>query len=177
PEKRQGKLQKQSSKLSQHINQGFQPQESAVEGVDRKVETARQKQVSQTKSAIEISQQETDQGKLQKQSFKQSQHVNQKIRKQDLIKDVKQPEILKTSKQNQIGQTGKSLLKESEKDSSKLSTDNSKIQKGMRFVGKLGKNSLIATKAEVKKNLIDTKNSLKYGAKTTAIALKGSIKK
>ncbi|MDY7965565.1 lysozyme family protein, partial [Bacillus thuringiensis] len=181
PEKRQGKLQKQSSKLSQHINQGFQPQESAVEGVDRKVETARQKQVSQTKSAIEISQQETDQGKLQKQSFKQSQHVNQKIRKQDLIKDVKQPEILKTSKQNQIGQTGKSLLKESEKDSSKLSTDNSKIQKGMRFVGKLGQNSLIATKAEVKKNLIDTKNSLKYGAKTTAIAtkdsLKGSIKK
>ncbi|MEC2489835.1 lysozyme family protein [Bacillus cereus] len=177
PEKRQGKLQKQSSKLSQHINQGFQPQESAVEGVDRKVETARQKQVSQTKSAIEISQQETDQGKLQKQSFKQSQHVNQKIRKQDLIKDVKQPEILKTSKQNQIGQTGKSLLEESEKDSSKLSTDNSKIQKGMRFVGKLGKNSLIATKAEVKKNLIDTKNSLKYSAKTTAIALKGSIKK
>ncbi|MDO6632338.1 lysozyme family protein, partial [Bacillus thuringiensis] len=181
PEKRQGKLQKQSSKLSQHINQEFHPQESAVERVDRKFETARQKQVSQTKSAIEIPQQETDQGKLQKQSFKQSQHVNQKIRKQDLIKDVKQPEILKPSKQNQIGQTEKSLLKESEKDSSKLSTNNSKIQKGMRFVGKLGKNSLIATKAEVKKNLIDTKNSLKYGAKTTAIAtkdsLKGSIKK
>ncbi|WP_442752247.1 bifunctional lytic transglycosylase/C40 family peptidase [Bacillus toyonensis] len=46
----------------------------------------------------------------------------------------------------------------------------------MRFVGKLGKNSLIATKAEVKKNLIDAKNSLKYGAKTTAIATKDSLK-
>ncbi|QWG92894.1 hypothetical protein EXW40_27735 (plasmid) [Bacillus mycoides] len=150
PEKRQGKLQKQSSKLTQHTNQEFQPQDSAVQRVERKVETAGQKQVSQTKSAIEISKQETDQGKLQKQSSKQSQHINQKIRKQDFIKDVKQPEILKTSQQNQIGQTGKSLLKESEKDSSKLSTDNSKIQKGMHFVGKLGKNSLFATKDSIK---------------------------
>ncbi|HEF7298452.1 TPA: lysozyme family protein [Bacillus cereus] len=172
----QGKLQKQSSKLSQHIKQEFQPHESAVQKVDRKVETAEQKQVSQTKSAIEIPQQGTNQGKLQKQSSKQSQHVNQKIRKQDLIKDVKQPEILKTSQQNHTGQTGKALLKENDKDSPKSSTDNSKIQKGMRFVGKLGKNSLIATKAEVKKNLIDAKNSLKYGAKTTAIATKDSLK-
>ncbi|PHG57413.1 lysozyme family protein [Bacillus toyonensis] len=150
PEKRQGKLQKQSSKLSQHIKQEFQPHESPVQKGDRKVETAEQKQVSQTKSAIEIPQQGTNQGKLQKQSSKQSQHVNQKIRKQDLIKDVKQPEILKTSQQNHTGQTGKALLKENDKDSPKSSTDNSKIQKGMRFVGKLGKNSLIATKDSVK---------------------------
>ncbi|MGH0882812.1 hypothetical protein [Bacillus paranthracis] len=175
-DRNQGKLQRQSSKLSQHIKQELQPHESAVQRVDHKVDTTEQKQVSQTKSAIEIPQQETKQGKLQKQSSKQSQHVNQKIRKQDLIKDVKQPEILKTSQQNQIGQTGKSLLKENGKDAPKSSTDNSKIQKGMRFVGKLGNNSLIATKAEVKKNLIDAKNSLKYGTKTTAIATKDSLK-
>ncbi|MGE6593363.1 lysozyme family protein, partial [Bacillus mycoides] len=175
PEKRQGKLQKQSSKLLEHSIHEFQRQESAVQRVDGKPETSKQKQFSQTTSVLQ-SPQETEQGKLQKQSSKQSQHINQKIRKQDLIKDVKQPEILKTSQQNQIGQTGKSLLKESEKDSSKLSTDNSKIQKGMHFVGKLGKNSLIATKAEVKKTLIDAKNSLKYGAKTTVIATKDSIK-
>ncbi|HDR8449224.1 TPA: lysozyme family protein [Bacillus cereus] len=175
PEKRQGKLQKQSSKLLEHSTQELQRQESAVQRVDGKPETSKRKQFSQTTSVLQ-SPQETEQGKLQKQSSKQSQHINQKIRKQDLIKDVKQPEILKTSQQNQIGQTGKSLLKESEKDSSKLSTDNSKIQKGMHFVGKLGKNSLIATKAEVKKTLIDAKNSLKYGAKTTVIATKDSIK-
>ncbi|PEZ26850.1 hypothetical protein CN345_25210 [Bacillus thuringiensis] len=149
PEKRQGKLQKQSSKLLEHSIHEFQRQESAVQRVDGKPETSKQKQFSQTTSVLQ-SPQETEQGKLQKQSSKQSQHINQKIRKQDLIKDVKQPEILKTSQQNQIGQTGKSLLKESEKDSSKLSTDNPKIQKGMRFVGKLGKNSLIATKDSIK---------------------------
>ncbi|MEH7151337.1 bifunctional lytic transglycosylase/C40 family peptidase, partial [Bacillus thuringiensis] len=168
--------QKQSSKLLEHNAQELKQPESTVKVLNKKQETAEQKQVSQTKSAIEIPQQGTNQGKLQKQSSKQSQHVNQKIRKQDLIKDVKQPEILKTSQQNHTGQTGKAFLKENDKDSPKSSTDNSKIQKGMRFVGKLGKNSLIATKAEVKKNLIDAKNSLKYGAKTTAIATKDSVK-
>ncbi|MGH0943894.1 lysozyme family protein [Bacillus mycoides] len=145
----QGKLQKQSSKLLEHSNQKFKQPESTVKVLNKKQETAEQKHVSQTIDATE-SPSEKRQGKLQKQSSNQSQHINQKIRKQDLIKDVKQPEILKTSQQNQIGQTGKSLLKESEKDSSKLSTDNSKIQKGMRFVGKLGKNSLIATKDSIK---------------------------
>ncbi|WP_086390808.1 lysozyme family protein [Bacillus thuringiensis] len=196
-ETNQGKLQKQSSKLFEHTSQELQQPERTAKVLNKTFETAEQKQVSQTIDATESppekrqgklqkqfsqttsvlqSPQETEQGKLQKQSSKQSQHINQKIRKQDLIKDVKQPEILKTSQQNQIGQTGKTLLKESEKDSSKLSTDNSKIQKGMHFVGKLGKNSLIATKAEVKKTLIDAKNSLKYGAKTTVIATKDSIK-
>ncbi|MGN4511887.1 lysozyme family protein, partial [Bacillus cereus group sp. MYBK242-2] len=181
PEKRQGKLQKQSSKLSQHIKQEFQPHESAVQRVDRKVGTVEQKQVLQTKSAIEIPQQETNQGKLQKQSSKQSQHVNQKIRKQDLIKEVKQSEILKTTQQKQIGQTGKSLLIESGKNPPKLSTDNSKIQKGMHFVGKLGKDSLVSIKAEYKKSLTEAKNVLKYDSKTIASAskdfVKGSVKK
>ncbi|MGX5575011.1 lysozyme family protein [Bacillus toyonensis] len=145
----QEKLQKQSSKLLEHSNQKFHQPESTVKVLNKKQETVEQKHVSQTIDATE-SPSEKRQGKLQKQSSNQSQHINQKIRKQDLIKDVKQPEILKTSQQNQIGQTGKSLLKESEKDSSKLSTDNSKIQKGMRFVGKLGKNSLIATKDSIK---------------------------
>ncbi|PFA82762.1 lysozyme family protein, partial [Bacillus cereus] len=181
PEKKQGKLQKQSSKLSQHINQEFQPHESAVQRVDRKVGTVEQKQVLQTKSALEIPQQETNQGKLQKQSSKQSQHVNQKIRKQDLIKEVKQSEVLKTTQQKQIGQTGKSLLIESGKNPPKLSTDNSKIQKGMHFVGKLGKDSLVSIKAEYKKSLTEAKNVLKYDSKTIASAskdfVKGSVKK
>ncbi|WP_255300663.1 lysozyme family protein, partial [Bacillus thuringiensis] len=172
---RQGKLQKQSSKLSQHITQEFQPQESAVQRVDRKLETTEQKHFSQTTSVFQ-SPQEIGQGKLQKQSSKQSQHINQKIRQHDLIKDVKKPETLKTSQQKQLGQTEKSLLKESEKNPSKLSNDNSKVQKGMNFIGKLGKDSLIATKAEVKKSLIDAKNTLKYGAKTTASATKDSVK-
>ncbi|MED3089558.1 lysozyme family protein, partial [Bacillus toyonensis] len=172
---RQGKLQKQSSKLSQHITQEVQPQESAVQRVDRKFETTEQKHFSQTTSVFQ-SPQEIGQGKLQKQSSKQSQHINQKIRQHDLIKDVKKPETLKTSEQKQLGQTEKSLLKESEKNPSKLSTDNSKVQKGMNFIGKLGKDSLIATKAEVKKSLIDAKNTLKYGAKTTASTTKDSVK-
>ncbi|MEN8648564.1 lysozyme family protein, partial [Bacillus toyonensis] len=176
PEKRQGKLQKQSSKLSQHIKQEFQPHESAVQKVDRKVETAEQKQVSQTKSAIEIPQKGTDQGKLQKQSSKQSQHINQKIRKQDLIKDIKQPEILKTSQQKQLSQTEKSVLKESEKSSKKPLTDNPKVQKGIQFIGKLGKNSIIAIKAEAKNSLTKAKNTLKYGAKASLSNTKNSAK-
>ncbi len=175
PEKRQGKLQKQSSKISQHINQEFQQPESAVQRVDRNFETSKQKQFSQTTSVLQ-SPQETGQEKLQKQSSKQSQHINQKIRQQDLIKDVKKPEVLKTTQQKQLGQTGKSLLKESEKNSEKLLTDNPKVQKGIQFIGKLGKASLIATKAEVKNSLIDAKNTLKYGAKTTASATKDSVK-
>lgn len=168
-------MQKQSSKVLQHSNQEFQRQESTIQRVDRNSETSKQKQFSQTTSVLQ-NPQETGQKKLQKQSSKQSQHINQKIQQQDLIKEVKKPEAVKTSQQKQIVKTEKSLIKESEKNSSKFSTDNSKIQKGMRFVGKLGKNSLTATKAEVKNTLIDAKNSLKYGAKITAIATKDSVK-
>ncbi|PEK70462.1 hypothetical protein CN593_05445 [Bacillus pseudomycoides] len=175
PEKRQGKLQKQSSKVLQHSNQEFQPQESAVQRVDRNSETSKQKQFSQTTSVLQ-SPQETGQEKLQKQSSKQSQHINQKIRQQDLIKDVKKQETLKTSQQKQLGQTEKSVLKESEKNSKKLLTDNPKVQKGIEFIGKLGKDSLIATKAEVKNSLMEAKNTLKYGTKTFASATKDSVK-
>ncbi|HDR8469203.1 TPA: hypothetical protein QC370_004454, partial [Bacillus cereus] len=72
----QGTLQKQSSKLAQHTSQEFQPQESAVQVVDRKYETVEQKQFSQTTSTIESPQQETDQGKLQKQSSKLFEHTS-----------------------------------------------------------------------------------------------------
>ncbi|MFE6139499.1 lysozyme family protein, partial [Bacillus sp. NPDC057893] len=175
PEKRQGKLQKQSSKVLKHSTQEFQQQESTVQRVDRHSETSKQKQFSQTTSVLQ-SPQETGQEKLQKQSSKQSQHINQKIRQQDLIKEVQKPKAVKTSQQKQLEQTEKSLLKESEKKFKKLLTDNPKVQKGIQFIGKLGKDSLIATKAEVKNTLIGAKNSLKYGAKTTAIATKDSVK-
>ncbi|MBG0964045.1 hypothetical protein F3I01_12800, partial [Bacillus sp. SRB1LM] len=79
----QEKLQKQSSKLSQHTSQEFQPQESAVQVVDRKYETAEQKQFAQTTSTIESPQHDTDQGKLQKQSSKLFEHTNQEFHQQE----------------------------------------------------------------------------------------------
>ncbi|PGS78934.1 hypothetical protein COC69_13750 [Bacillus cereus] len=172
---KQGKLQKQSSRVLQHSNQEFQPKESAVQRVDNNFETSKQKQVLQNTSILQ-SLQDTGQEKLQKQSSKQSQHMNQKMKQKDLIKDVKKPEALKTSQQKQVSQTEKSILKENEKKSKKLFNDNPKVQKGIQFIGKLGRNSLIATKAEVKKSLIDAKNSLKYGAKASAKTTKDSVK-
>lgn len=172
---KQGKLQKQSSRVLQHSNQEFQPKESAVQRVDNNFETSKQKQVLQNTSILQ-SLQDTGQEKLQKQSSKQSQHMNQKMKQKDLIKDVKKPEALKTSQQKQVSQTEKSILKENEKKSKKLFNDNPKVQKGIQFIGKLGRNSLIATKAEVKKSLIDAKKSLKYGAKASAKTTKDSVK-
>ncbi|MDA2638028.1 lysozyme family protein [Bacillus cereus] len=171
----QGKLQKQSSKLLQHGNQEFQQPESAVQRVDNHFETSKQKQVLQNTSILQ-SLQETGQEKLQKQSSKQSQHMNQKMKQQGLIKDVKKTEALKMSRQKQVDQTEKSILRENEKQSRKLFNANPKVQKGIQFIGKLGKNSLIATKAEVEKSLIDAKNSLKYGTKTSAKTTKDSVK-
>ncbi|PFD16678.1 hypothetical protein CN263_26260, partial [Bacillus cereus] len=75
----QGKLQKESFKQSQHTSQEFQPQESAVQVVDRKYETVEQKQHLQTTSTIESPQQDTGQEKLQKQSSKLSQHTSQEF--------------------------------------------------------------------------------------------------
>ncbi|HDR3901418.1 TPA: hypothetical protein QCO88_004007, partial [Bacillus cereus] len=75
----QEKLQKQFSKLSQHINQEFQQKESTVQVVDKKYETAEQRQYSQTTSTMESPQQETGHAKLQKQSSKLSQHSNQEF--------------------------------------------------------------------------------------------------
>ncbi|MED3504485.1 hypothetical protein P4498_13235, partial [Bacillus thuringiensis] len=77
----QDKLQKQSSKLSQHINQEFQQPESTPKVLNKNFETVEQKQFSQTVSTIESPHQEMDQGKLQKQSSKLSQHINQEIQK------------------------------------------------------------------------------------------------
>ncbi|MGR5863554.1 hypothetical protein ACT7DZ_00065 [Bacillus cereus] len=113
-------MQKQSSKVLQHSNQEFQQKEGTVQVVDKKYETAKQKQFSQATSIIESHQQDTGQEKLQKQSSKQSQHMNQKMKQQGLIKDVKKPEALKTSQQKQVSQTEKSILKENEKKSKKI---------------------------------------------------------
>ncbi|MBJ8113954.1 hypothetical protein JDS99_31410, partial [Bacillus cereus group sp. N6] len=63
--------------------QEFQPQESAVQVVDRNYETAEQKQFLQTTSTIESPQQDTGQEKLQKQSSKLSQHTNQEFQPQE----------------------------------------------------------------------------------------------
>ncbi|MGQ7188454.1 hypothetical protein ACUODJ_38095 [Escherichia sp. HC-CC] len=61
----QDKLQKQSSKLSQHINQEFQQPESTPKVLNKNFETVEQKQFSQTVSTIESPNQGMDQGKLQ----------------------------------------------------------------------------------------------------------------
>ncbi|MDO8160906.1 hypothetical protein FKQ51_27225, partial [Bacillus toyonensis] len=53
---------------SDKSNSNFRQQESAMKELDKNVETAEQKQFSQTTSTIESPKQETDQGKLQKQS-------------------------------------------------------------------------------------------------------------
>ncbi|HDX9654719.1 TPA: hypothetical protein ROY23_005249, partial [Bacillus wiedmannii] len=79
----QGKLQKESFKQSQHSNQEFQQQESAVQVVDRKYETAEEKQYSQTTSTIESPQQDTGQGTFRKQSSKLSQHTSQEFQPQE----------------------------------------------------------------------------------------------
>ncbi|PFX35110.1 hypothetical protein COL32_31075, partial [Bacillus pseudomycoides] len=66
-------------KTSNQSNSNFRQQESAMKELDKNVETAEQRNISQTKNAIESPQQETDQGKLQKESFKQIQHTNQEF--------------------------------------------------------------------------------------------------
>ncbi|WP_260869749.1 lysozyme family protein [Bacillus thuringiensis] len=202
----QGKLQKQSFKLSQHTNQEFYQPESTVKALHKKQETAEQKQFSQIISTIESPQQDTGQGKLQKQSSKVSQHSNQEFQQPERavqrgdnhFERSKQKQVLQNTsvlqslqetgqeklqkqsskqyQQKQVSQMEKSILKENEKKSKKLFNDNPKVQKGIRFIGKLGKNSLIATKAEVEKSLIDAKNSLQYGAKTSAKTTKDSVK-
>ncbi|PFX35113.1 hypothetical protein COL32_31070, partial [Bacillus pseudomycoides] len=149
-------------------------QESAVKGVDKKFETAGQKQILQTTSVLQSSQQETGQGKLQNQSSKQSQHINQKIHQQDLIKDVKKPETLKTSEQKQIGQTEKSLLKEDVRNSKKLSTDKSNDGSAKLFIGKIGKNSLIATKDTLKDGVKKYQKELEKGDEGVRVASQGA---
>ncbi|WP_157812414.1 hypothetical protein, partial [Bacillus cereus] len=64
-------------------NSNFRQQENAMKELDKNVETAEQRKISQTKNVIESPQQEPDQGKLQKESFKQLQHTNQEFQPQE----------------------------------------------------------------------------------------------
>ncbi|EOO42537.1 hypothetical protein ICI_06473, partial [Bacillus cereus BAG1X2-1] len=118
----QDKLQKQSSKLSQHTNQEFHPQESAVQVVDRAHETVEQKQFSQTVSTIESPHQETDQGKLQKQSSKLSQHTNQEFHQPESTPKVLNKNF-ETVEQKQFSQTVSTI------ESPHQETDQGKLQK------------------------------------------------
>ncbi|MGR5966300.1 hypothetical protein ACT7DB_27650 [Bacillus cereus] len=118
----QGKLQKESFKQSQHSNQEFQQQESTVQVVDRKYETAEQKQYSQTASTIESPKQETDQGKLQKESFKQFQHINQEFQQQESTVQVVDRNY-ETAEQKQYSQTINTI------DSPQQEIDQGKLQK------------------------------------------------
>ncbi|MGN4725299.1 hypothetical protein ACTFR8_28275, partial [Bacillus cereus group sp. MYBK15-3] len=118
----QDKLQKQSSKLSQHANQEFHPQESAVQVVDRVHETVEQKQFSQTVSTIESPHQETDQGKLQKQSSKLSEHINQEFHQPESTPKVLNKNF-ETVEQKQFSQTVSTI------ESPHQETDQGKLQK------------------------------------------------
>ncbi|MFB5553399.1 hypothetical protein ACE41B_31090, partial [Bacillus cereus] len=62
-----GKLQKQFSKLSEHITQEFHQPESTAKVLNKTFETAEQKQFLQTTSTIESPKQDAGSGKLQKQ--------------------------------------------------------------------------------------------------------------
>ncbi|MED0988273.1 hypothetical protein P4T53_27130, partial [Bacillus paramycoides] len=87
-----------------HTNQEFQQQESAVQVIDRKYETAEQKQYSQTTSTIESPQQNTGQETLQKQSSKLSQHTNQEFQKPESTAKVLN-KTFETAEQKQYLQT------------------------------------------------------------------------
>ncbi|MGN4512250.1 hypothetical protein ACTFQ2_29565, partial [Bacillus cereus group sp. MYBK242-2] len=118
----QGTLQKQSSKLSQHTSQEFQPQESAVQVVDRKYETAEQKQYAQTTSTIESPQQDTGQGTLQKQSSKLFEHTSQEFHQPENTAKV-QNKTFETAEQKQFSQTASTI------ESPQQATDQGKLQK------------------------------------------------
>ncbi|PFA80194.1 hypothetical protein CN396_27085, partial [Bacillus thuringiensis] len=116
------KLQKESFKQFQHSNQEFQQQESSVQVVDRKYETAEQKQFSQTTSTIESPQQDTGHGKLQKESFKQFQHSNQEFQQQESSIQVVDRKY-ETAEQRQYSQTTNTI------ESPQQETGQEKLQK------------------------------------------------
>ncbi|MGQ0455229.1 hypothetical protein ACT4UM_28705, partial [Bacillus sp. SS-TM] len=118
----QGKLQKQSSKLSQHINQEFQQPESTPKVLNKNFETVEQKQFSQTVSTIESPNQGMDQGKLQKQSSKLSQHINQEFQQPESTPKVLNKNF-ETVEQKQFSQTGSII------ESPNQETDQGKLQK------------------------------------------------
>ncbi|EJR50023.1 hypothetical protein IIO_06489, partial [Bacillus cereus VD115] len=100
----QVKLQKQSSKLSEHINQEFHQQDSTPKVLNKTFETAEQKQFSQTINTIDSPQQETKQVKLQKQSSKLSEHTSQEFHQQDGTPKVLN-KTFETAEQKQFSQT------------------------------------------------------------------------
>ncbi|MFJ6194053.1 hypothetical protein ACIQF3_26795, partial [Bacillus thuringiensis] len=97
-------MQKESFKQFQHSNQEFQQQESSIQVVDRKYETAEQRQYSQTTNTIESPQQETGQEKLQKQSSKLFQHTNQEFQQPESTAKVLN-KTFETAEQKQFSQT------------------------------------------------------------------------
>ncbi|MFE6139498.1 hypothetical protein ACFVQC_26715, partial [Bacillus sp. NPDC057893] len=89
---------------SDKSNSNFRQQESAMKELDKNVETAEQRNISQAKNAIESPQQETDPGKLQKESFKQSQHTSQEFQQQESVVQVIDKKY-ETAEQKQYSQT------------------------------------------------------------------------
>ncbi|WP_256869966.1 hypothetical protein [Bacillus sp. CDB3] len=222
-EVRQGTLQKQSSKLLQHTDQEMYQQHSMVKASSNKFKKIDYKNIRETKSVIEdlhevgygksqkktLNQLQRNDQKiylqentvklskkkmktlesnniphavsvnehLQKLDFKRLPHINQEFRQQDRINDSKKQGILKTPQQGQLGQMDESPLKEGERNSKELLSTHPKIQKGLQFIGKLGRHSLIATKTEVTNSLITAQNTLKYGATTLGSSSKNGLKK
>ncbi|PFZ93750.1 hypothetical protein COL87_00975 [Bacillus pseudomycoides] len=145
--------------------------------LDKNVETAEQRNISQAKNAIDSQQQDIGQGKLQNQSSKLSNHTSKEFQQPEgtvIIKDVKKQEILETSQQKQLGETENSLLKERDKNSEKLVFDNPKAQKGIQFVEKLGKDSLIATKDTLKDSVKKYQKELEKGDEGVRVASQGA---
>ncbi|WP_255287059.1 bifunctional lytic transglycosylase/C40 family peptidase [Bacillus pseudomycoides] len=164
-------------KTSNQSNSNFRQQESAMKELDKNVETAEQRNISQAKNAIDSQQQDIGQGKLQNQSSKLSNHTSKEFQQPEgtvIIKDVKKQEILETSQQKQLGETENSLLKERDKNSEKLVFDNPKAQKGIQFVEKLGKDSLIATKDTLKDSVKKYQKELEKGDEGVRVASQGA---
>ncbi|MGQ7173933.1 hypothetical protein ACUOCP_55040, partial [Escherichia sp. R-CC3] len=82
----------------------FQQPESTPKVLNKNFETVEQKQFSQTVSTIESPNQGMDQGKLQKQSSKLSQHINQEFQQPESTPKVLNKNF-ETVEQKQFSQT------------------------------------------------------------------------
>ncbi|MGG0443512.1 hypothetical protein ABEZ87_04220, partial [Bacillus mycoides] len=105
-------IRKQTSNQS---NSNFRQQEGAMREVDKNVKTAEQKSSSQAKNVIESSQQDTDQGGLQKQSSKLFQQQESAVQ----VVDRK----YETTEQKQFSQTTSTI------ESPQQETGQEKLQK------------------------------------------------
>ncbi|PEZ26851.1 hypothetical protein CN345_25215 [Bacillus thuringiensis] len=114
-------------KTSDKSNSNFRQQESAMKELGKNVETAEERNISQTKNVIESPQQETDQGKLQKESFKQSQHSNQEFQQPESTVKVLNKTI-ETAEQKQFSQTTSTIESpQQEIDQGQLQKQSSKL--------------------------------------------------